>query len=460
MDSIESVMQRMHSNGNAPAMVWSGREYSYEQFTQMIDGWSERLHERGVAAGTVCGIVGDYSPQVCALFFALMRARAILVPLTREIEAEIPGFLKIAGVRFLYRFESDDSSICTELQPEAENPLILTFRERSTPGLIVFTSGSTGKPKAILHDCERVMRKFVRPREARRTVLFLMMDHFGGFNTLLSTFAYGGVGLCLVQRTAESVCRAIEEARGQLLPTTPTFLNLLIAGGTYRSFDLSSVKLITYGTEVMSAATLARVRQVFPNAQIKQTYGLSELGVLRSKSESDESLWVKVGGDGFEVKVVDNVLWVRSEANMVGYLNAPNPFDEEGWMCTGDEVEVKGEYMRFLGRKSDVINVGGQKVFPVEVETVLLSAENVREAAVYGMRHPLMGNLVHAKISLDHPEDLQMLTERLRKVCLAQLAKFKIPVKFNVVSDDTQHGVRFKKRRDGGLSADEITESQ
>jgi acyl-CoA synthetase (AMP-forming)/AMP-acid ligase II len=276
-----------------------------------------------------------------------------------------------------------------------------------------------------------------------------MMDHFGGFNTLLSTFAYGGVGICVSERTPEVVSRTIQQSRATLLPTTPTFLNLLLASRSYTQFDLSSVTLITYGTEVMPEATLQRVKTIFPNAQIKQTYGLSELGVLRSKSESDDSVWVKIGGQGFEVKVVDNVLWVRSEANMVGYLNAPNPFDQDGWMCTGDQVEVRGEYMRILGRESEVINVGGQKVFPVEVETVLLQDENISEATVFGAKHPLMGQVVHARVSLQRPEDPEALTERLRRVCLSRLARYKMPVRFLIVTDEVQSGARFKKLRRG-----------
>ena len=315
--------------------------------------------------------------------------------------------------------------------------------------MIVFTSGSTGKPKGILHDCERVMRKFVNERQGWRSILFLLMDHFGGFNTFVGAFAYGGTAICVADRSPKAVCEAIATGKATLLPTTPTFINLLIASSVYRSFDLSSVELITYGTEVMPEATLAKVRGIFPKAVVKQTYGLSELGVLRSKSESDASVWVKIGGDGFEVKIVENILWVRSEANMVGYLNAPSPFDAEGWMCTGDQVETRGEYMRIIGRKSDMINVGGQKVFPAEVETVLLSAPNVREATVYAGKHPIMGNVVHARISLGTPEPVDAAIERLRAHCVASLSKFKVPVRFVFVDEDSQHTERFKKVRSG-----------
>jgi len=308
MQSIHTIFERMRCKKSEAALFWNDQEYSYSDAIIMVDAWSELLCEYHIGKGTVCGFIAEYSPQVCALVFALMKAKAILVPFTTAVEHELPEFIKIAGVSCLFRFNTDDTWTFERCDDTVPNSLVETFIEREVPGLIVFTSGSTGKPKGILQDCNRVMKKFVEERTGWRTVLFLMLDHFGGFNTLLSTFAYGGTAVCLPDRSAESVCRIIQQSRATLLPTTPTFINLLIASRCYKNFDLSSVKLITYGTEVMPASTLEKVREIFPNAQIKQTYGLSELGVLRSKSESDDSVWVKIGGAGFETKIVDDTL--------------------------------------------------------------------------------------------------------------------------------------------------------
>ncbi len=457
MKAINTIIQNMRENVVGTAIFWNGHEYSYPAFMEMVDAWSARLPDYNIGRGTVCGFVAEYSPQVCALVFALMQAKAILVPFTAAIEHELPEFIKIAGVDCLFKFESDDSYTFEKCNNPIPNELTTAFLERGVPGLIVFTSGSTGKPKGILQDCERVMRKFVEERSGWRTVLFLMLDHFGGFNTLLSTFAYGGTGVCLPDRSPETVCRVIEQSRATLLPTTPTFINLLIASYCYKNFDLSSVKLITYGTEVMPATTLEKVKEIFPNARIKQTYGLSELGVLRSKSESDESVWVQIGGAGFETKIVDNILWIRSEANMVGYLNAPSPIDEDGWMCTGDHVEIRGEYMRILGRKSEMINVGGQKVFPAEIENILLGAGNISEVTVVAVPHPVMGNVVKAKVSLNEPEDRFELTQRLRTYCMERMAKYKVPVKYEIIDGDEQCSTRYKKVRKDNSPAKEET---
>jgi acyl-CoA synthetase (AMP-forming)/AMP-acid ligase II len=274
------------------------------------------------------------------------------------------------------------------------------------------------------------------------------MDHFGGFNTFLSCFAYGGVAVCPTDRNPENVAKVIEESKANLLPTTPTFLNLLLAGKFDKQFNLSSIELITYGTEMMTAATLKAVSESFPNAVLKQTYGMSELGVLQSKSEDKNSLWVKVGGAGFNIKVIDDILWVKSKSNMIGYLNAPNPFDDDGWLCTGDEVEVDGDYIRFKGRKSEIVNVGGKKVFPSEVEGVILSFENIKDVTVYASTHPIMGQVAHAKISTIRKVETREFIERLRKFCNEKLAKYKVPVKFILTDEgDTHHNARFKKDR-------------
>jgi acyl-CoA synthetase (AMP-forming)/AMP-acid ligase II len=447
MGAIEQITERMHKYDDKTALYWQGKFFSYKEILYLTDCWGVKLSSYGVKKGDICAVKGDFSPNTCALFFALMEKKAVLVPFSREIENQVPFFCKIAGVEHVFTFGYDDEFSHIEITDSIRPRLVDEFLLRDHAGLIVFSSGSTGTPKGILQDCENVAQKFVEERKGWRTVLFLMMDHFGGFNTFLSSFANGGTAVCVKSRTPEHVCFAIESAKADLLPVTPTFLNFLIASGCYKKYDVTSVRLITYGTEMMNETTLKKVKEIFPQAQLKQTYGLSELGVLRSKSESDGSVWLKVGGKEFATKIVDNILWIKAQSNMIGYLNAPNPFDEEGWFCTGDEVELKGEYIRFMGRKTEIINVGGQKVFPAEVEAVILQDDNVSEVAVMGKKHPLMGEVVVAKLSLNEPEELQSISARIRKLCNSRLAKYKVPVKFEIVKTDDQHNARFKKTR-------------
>src|SRR5262249_40028218 len=146
---------------------------------------------------------------------------------------------------------------------------------------------------------------------------------------------------CLIvpaERSPASVCAVIERHRAELLPTSPSFLNLLLLAEAHRDYDLSSLRLITYGSELMPERTLRLANAAFPQARFQQTYGLSELGILRSKSSANDSLLLKVGGEDYETKVVDGTLRIRSACSMLGYLNAPSPFDRDGWFDTGDAV--------------------------------------------------------------------------------------------------------------------------
>jgi len=221
----------------------------------------------------------------------------------------------------------------------------------------------------------------------------------------------------------------------------------------YVGHDLSSLRLITYGSEPMPSTTLTALRNVFPNVELRQTYGLIELGVLRAKSLSSDSLFVKVGGEGYDLRVVNDILQIKADSAMLGYLNAPSPFTDDGHFITGDRVELNGEYMRFLGRDSELINVGGQKVFPAEVETVLLECELVAEAVVYGEANPITGKIVCTDVQLRNHGDEADARRTIRKFCAQRLEPFKVPVKIRFVEGGLTSD-RLKRLRIGRATAE------
>ena len=164
-----------------------------------------------------------------------------------------------------------------------------------------------------------------------------------------------------------------------------------------------SLKIISYGTERMDQPTLNRLYLQFPNIDFRQTYGMSELGILRIKSESRNSLFIEVGGEGIQKKVVDNILFLKSENKMLGYLNAPSPFDKEGWYNTKDIVEIKkGKFFKIIGRDSEIINVAGLKFMPCEIEKECLKIEGIKYAKAIGRNNPITGQHVEIEIELDN----------------------------------------------------------
>lgn len=440
------LLERMAAHPDDPAIIWDDRAFSYGDLLGRVGAWRAELAREGVGAGSVVLIEGEFSPNACALLLALIEIGAVAVPLTPQVRVHRAKFEQIAEVQLAVDFAADDSWAIVRHDRQVTNGLTRRLIARGRPGLVIFSSGSTGNHKAVLHDFAALLEKFRKPRQRKCTLTFLLFDHIGGIDTLMNTLASGGSVATVAAREPELVCRAIERHRVHTLPTSPTFLNLLLLAEAYKGRDLSSLKVIAYGTEPMPAGTLQRLREVFPQVSLVQTYGMSELGVLRSRSKDSGSLWIKFSGEGFETKIVDGILWVRTPTAMLGYLNAPDLFDAEGWLNTQDAVEVDGEYLRILGRASDLINVGGQKVYPAEVEGVLIDMENVRDVAVYGERNALTGQIVAARFNLIAPEDLATFKRRMRAFCKGRLAPYQIPVRVEV-SDHAQFGARFKKMR-------------
>jgi acyl-CoA synthetase (AMP-forming)/AMP-acid ligase II len=444
---MEWLIERFQTAPECIAFIHEGREVSYGGVVASIDDFFQRVHSAGIQRGDTVVVLGDYSPEVFCMIMALSQNGSIVIPLTRTSVVEESVALAVSGCEWYVEFDmaGRDATI-TYRGLKSDNGLLNEFRQRGTSGMVLFSSGSTGKPKGILHDFNRVAEKFRKHRAPVVAIPFLMIDHFGGINTILAITSSLGTVVTVADRSVANICAAIEKYKVELLPATPSFLTLMMASQLQSNYDLSSLRRITYGTEVMPQSTLDRVRAQFPGVDLLQTYGLSEVGVLRSQSREDGSLWVRVGGEGFQTKVVDGVLWIKSQYAMVGYLNAPSEFDAEGWFNTQDQVEVDGDYFRILGRVTDLINVAGQKVYPSEVESVILEMDNVRDVAVYGEKHALLGNIVVARIVVNTPETAECLKKRVRHECSAKLAQFKVPAKV-VLAEGPLHNVRQKKNR-------------
>jgi long-chain acyl-CoA synthetase len=443
---VDFLLERFGEQGSAPAVLTPRSRCTYDELLERFRYWARELEKEGIAAGTVVSLEGEFSPNTIALFLALIDRAVILVPQSSASRTGRDRKDVIAETEVYVYVDADDKVRFEKTGRTASHELYMELRRRSHPGLVLFSSGTSGDPKGAVHDFTFLLEKFQVRRPALATLTFLLFDHWGGLNTMLHALSNGAAVITGSDRSPEGVSSLIEEHRVELLPATPTFLNLLLLSGAHRGRDLSSLRIITYGAEPMPEGTLARLRDAFPDVKLQQTYGLIEVGVLRSKSRDDGSLWVKLGGEGYETRVVDGILQIRTRATIIGYLNAPTPITPDGWFITGDAVLVDGDYFRVLGRKSELINVGGEKVYPAEVESVIESMENVAEATVYGEKNPLVGNIVCAKVRTSEPVDATEFAAQVKAFCEERLERFKVPVKVNV-ADERQFGDRFKKVR-------------
>ena len=432
--------------GDREAIIWKEKNLSFRWLHSQVGHWEAQLDSWDVKQGQVVVLEADFSPNSLALFLALTSRRAILVPLTESVSHKKNEFIEVSQGEITISIDEDDKVTCKKLGKCSNHNLYDRLKKDKHPGLVLFTSGSTGLNKAVLHDLSALLEKYKTPRKCLRTLTFLLYDHIGGVDTWLYSLSNASTLITLTERTPESVFSAVEKYSIEVLPVSPTFIRLCVLSGLINKFDLSSLKYITYGAEPMSEALLRQLNQILPNVHLLQKYGVTEFGTLRSKSRSDNSLWVRVGGEGFQTRIVDGLLEIQAQSAMLGYLNAPSPFTADGWFQTGDEVEVDGEWIKILGRRSEIINVGGEKVYPAVVEGIIQEMDGVTDVAVGREMNSITGMIVTAKVHLNTNENSREFKKRMRDFCTRKLQPFQIPVKIEI-SQESLHGKRFKKMR-------------
>lgn len=440
---IKFLIERFKKNAKRNALIWGDKTYNYGYLLEKITYWKDYLKDKKIES--VVGLEGDFSPNTIAILICLIDMNYIIVPFNYSQRAKNKKKYKLAGIKHLITIDEND-----KVEIKGYTGLSYSYydmlKKNNKPGLVLFTSGSSGEPKAVVHDFSKLLDKFKVKRKSLSTLNFLLFDHWGGLNTMFYTLFNGGIVISVVDRKPNAVCELIEKYRLELLPVSPTFLNFMIMSGAYKKWDLSSLKIISYGAEPMPKSVLLRLNKIFPNVRFLQTYGLIELGVLRSKSKSNDSLWVKIGGEGSNVRVVNGMLQIKTDSAMLGYLNAPNSFTEDGWFITGDKVLQDGEYFKILGRESEIINVGSEKVYPAEIESVLLEIDGIEDAIVYGEKNPITGKIVVADIKIDKPRNKKQFVALIKNYCRKKLEKYKVPVKINFMQEDLI-GNRFKRIR-------------
>lgn len=226
MSELNVFLSCFEEYGDRTALVFNEKEYSYAWLSNKITDWSTILAAKKIEKSVVA-FRGDYSPEIVALFFALIHLENILVPLGGSNVGEQERYFDIANVQYVLSISNNGELLIEDLKSAVQNSLLAEFVQRQVSGVILFSSGSTGTPKGMLHDCEKLLSKYVKGRKVLTTLAFLALDHIGGINTLLYQLSNGGTTVTTDDRRPETICRLIEKYKIELLPVSPTFLNLL-----------------------------------------------------------------------------------------------------------------------------------------------------------------------------------------------------------------------------------------
>ncbi|MCE3046678.1 ANL family adenylate-forming protein [Helicobacter kayseriensis] len=440
---MANLLQKLQAFGKQNALICNNQTYSYEQLLEKVSFYS--LQTKILPPHSRVVIHDDYSLDSIAIFIALMTHKHTIIPIISD--QELQQKQSECSANFIFSKENNYSP--TPINAKQKD----NFSLGEHSGLILFSSGSTGKPKAMIHNLDELISRFnnKKPKQLNM-LLFLMFDHIGGINTLLNILSTGQTAIIPQNRKdVHHIAHLIEQYQVTILPTSPTFLNLILLNKVHLTHDLSSLKMITYGTESMPQSLLSRLQEAFPKTKFLQTFGTSETGIMQTSSEKSGSLFMKISDPSVQYKVVNNELWIKSPTQVLGYLNASMESFEDGYFKTGDLVETKlingEEYIRIIGRSKELINVGGEKVLPQEIEGIILQIDGVMDCLVYGESNPITGQSVSCDVIIDKEKINQNdIKKIIRSFCKDKIERYKIPSKVTPVTS-LSFSERFKKTR-------------
>jgi acyl-CoA synthetase (AMP-forming)/AMP-acid ligase II len=295
---------------------------------------------------------------------------------------------------------------------------------------VMFTSGTSGPPKMVTHTLAALTGAITPGAAAEKIVwgTFYDIRRYGGLQILLRALI-GGTSLVLSDpdETAAEFLVRLGRAGVTHLTGTPSHWRRALMSPAINSIAPCYVRL---SGEIAGQAVLDGLKQQFPNAAIGHAYASTEAGVGFEVTDGMEGFPAEfVGRAGpVEMKVADGSLHLRSPRTAAGYVGGAETLKNDGWVDSGDMVELRDRRYYFTGRRGGIINVGGLKINPEEVEAVLNRHPGVALSRVSGRKSPITGALVVADVVLaDAANDNATFKESLLALCRAQLPAFKVP---------------------------------
>jgi acyl-CoA synthetase (AMP-forming)/AMP-acid ligase II len=333
--------------------------------------------------------------------------------------------------------------------PERRGGKIKT--ERATEWLML-TSGTSGVPKIVGHTLEALTGAIVADGPARGTppvwATFYEIRRYGGLQIFLRAILGGGSlvltepGEALADHVARLNAMGVTHISG-----TPSHWRKLLMSGAASGFAPRYVRL---SGEIADQAVLDGLRKAFPDASIGHAYASTEAGVGFAVNDGLEGFPASMIGltrDGVEMKIVDGSLRIRSTRTAHAYVgrDAAALSDGDGFVDTGDMVELRGDRYHFVGRRGGIINIGGLKVHPEEIEAVINRRDEVRMSRARSRKSPITGAIVVADVILADGCDVSRGDEIRQKIladCRTRLPSYKVPatIKFVDALDITAAG--------------------
>ena len=463
------------------------REISWKVFDEKANRLANLLIERGVGKGDKVAILLMNCLEWMPIYFGILKTGAVAVPLNfRYTGSEIKYCLDLSdsdvlifGPEFIGRMEDiiEQLERCRmmlyvgrDCPTFAEDYGELTANSSSTDPMvplsddddaaIYFSSGTTGFPKAILHNHQSILHAAVMEKEHHNTVhedVFLCIPplyHTGAKIHLMGGLLVGAKSVLLRGVTPQTIFQTMSDEKCTLcwllVPWAQDILLALEQGKIkIEDYDLDQWRLMHIGAQPVPKSLVAKWLEYFPHHDYDTNYGLSESmgpGCVHLGLENTHKVGaIGVPGFGYECKLIDATtgetiegnpavgeLCVKGPTVMTCYYNNPKATEEtliDGWLLTGDIAERDEDGFYWLvDRKKDVIIMGGENIYPVQIEAFLAAHPAIKDVAVIGMPDERLGEISAAIIELKPDFEGKVTEDDINKFCL-DLPRYKRPRK-------------------------------
>jgi len=424
---MKSLRAALETRGDAPVVVREDGSVGAAEILKRARGFEDALVGRG--ASRLLSLDDDPATLLALLVLAEQRPVGLILGRVSTGVEQLPESLEPQ----LIVYGPDRIAACA--------PSAAPCQVVSAPGIFLLTSGTTGPPKVVQQTLRALTLRMQGESLARnRSGIWLLTyetHSFAGLQVVLSAALSEGVLVVGQGRTPAELGRLARRYGVTHLSGTPTFWRSLLLA--LDSGGLPALRQITLGGEAADQATLDRLQRTFPQARVTHIYASTEAGALFSVSDGRAGFpaaWLEQElPGGVRLRVRDGVLEGQTPSRMQGYVGDQGaPWTEDGWLRTGDLVEIEADRVLFRGRHDQVVNVAGLKVFPEEVEAYLLTHPVVGEARVYAIPNPLTGAVLGAEVvpaaGAPPPE---VLEKELLAWCLKGLPPHKVPRRFQIV---------------------------
>lgn len=422
-------------------VVLGGERVTYQQVWDRSARVAGGLRAAGVQPGDRVANRHGNGLEWCLGFWGTVMAGAVVVPVnTRFTDEQVDYVITDSGAQVV-------------LSPDAPLPngdaYVTDGVDQKTLAAIFYTSGTTGFPKGAMttHEnflsnsetCRRIMS--FPPESDVRNLVSVPLFHVTGCNSqLIATTQLGGTTVIMPTFDVQAFLKAIVDEHINVLTSVPAIFWLAMSQPNFGDFDMRNVGWVTYGGAPTAPDVIAGLRKSFPNARLANGFGLTETSSV-STCLPDEYAEVRPETVGFtappvEVDLLDpdptsgaGELLIRGQNVVAGYWNKPDESAAtfvDGWLHTGDIARIDDEgFVQIVDRRKDMINRGGENVYCVEVENVLVQHPAVFEAAVVGVPDQMMGEKVGAVVVLR--PGMEVAPHDIRNFVKEHIADFNAP---------------------------------